>query len=408
MTSDVNTAVAEAHRQGWSTVLAGTMRLTRDLELAEECVQEAYAAALGTWAVTGVPDSPTGWIATTARRRAIDAIRRKEMYRAKLELLVRPPDAPVDEPLHLIFMCCHPALSVDVRPALTLRLVCGLSTREIADLFLVSEPAMAARLTRAKKKITAARIPFRVPESDQLPERLPAVLAVVHLLFTIGHAAPSGATLLRAELADRAVWLARMLHRLMPAEPEVRGLLALVLATDARRNSRVDARGRLVRLDRQDRSRWDRAMIAEADALIVAGLRAGGGRPGRYLLQAAIAGLYAEAPSFAETDWGQIVALYDVLRRVWPSPVVDLNRTVALSRAVGPEVALREIERLERDDRLAGYRYLPAIKADVFEQLGRPEEAARAYRSALDLAANEVERQFLGERLAEIDARQDR
>jgi RNA polymerase sigma-70 factor (ECF subfamily) len=418
---DVNSAVADAHRRGWALVLAATVRVTRDLDLAEECVQEAYAGALTAWPADGVPANPVAWLTTTARRRAIDAIRRDQVYRAKLTLLVRPDedndqpsldegagpaaeepaDVVPDERLRLIFMCCHPALAPDVQPALTLRLVCGLTTGEIAHAFLVSEPTMAARLTRAKKKISAARIPFRVPGAAELPGRLRVVLGVIHLLFTTGHTAPSGAGLVRADLTEQALHLARTLRDLMPGEREVRGLLALLLATDARRSTRVDAEGRLVRLGEQDRSRWDRAAVAEAHDLIVDGIR--GGRPGRYVLQAAIAALYAQAPTFEQTDWPQIVTLYDHLLSVWPSPVAALNRTVALARVHGPDHAMLTIEQLERDGRLAGYQYLPAIKADLLQQLGRIAEAAQAYRQALDLTANETEREFLTQRLAEVD-----
>ena len=419
--TDVNRAVADAHRRGWALVLAATVRVARDLDLAEECVQEAYAGALTAWPADGVPANPVAWLTTTARRRAIDAIRREHVLRSKLALLVGPDEA-VDEPaldegaedaweeladvvpderLRLIFMCCHPALAADVQPALTLRLVCGLTTREIAHAFLVSEPTMAARLTRAKKKISAARIPYRVPEAAELPDRLRAVLGVIHLLFTTGHTAPSGASLVRTDLTDQALHLARMLRDLMPDEREVWGLLALLLVTDARRSTRVDAQGRLVRLEQQDRSRWDRAAIAEAHDLIVDGLR--GGQPGRYILQAAIAALYAQAPTFEQTDWPQIVTLYDELLSVWPSPVVALNRTVALAQVRGPEQALLEIEDLEKDGRLAGYQYLPAIKAELLQRLGRTTEATLAYRQALDLTGNETEREFLTRRLPKPD-----
>ncbi|WP_329111254.1 sigma-70 family RNA polymerase sigma factor [Micromonospora sp. NBC_01699] len=393
-------------------MLAATARVARDLDLAEECVQEAYAAALTGWARHGIPANPAAWLTTTAKRRAMDAIRREQVFRAKLPLLVEPEeslevDVPVaeeptdvvpDERLRLIFMCCHPALAPEAQMALTLRLVCGVSTADIARAFLVSEPTMAARLTRAKKKISVARIPYRVPKAAELPERLAGVLGVIHVLFTLGHTAPAGAELVRTDLVDRAVHLTRMLRKLMPDERDVWGLLALLLVTDARRATRVDARGRLLRLEEQDRSRWDRSAIAEAGDLIVAGLR--GGRPGRYLLQAAIAALYAEAPTYEQTNWQQIVTLYDVLLSVWPSPVVALNRTVALAEVSGPARALAEVERLESDDRLAEYQYLPAVKADLLRRLGRAHEAAVEYRRALELTGNEAEREFLTERLA--------
>ncbi|MEV4108559.1 sigma-70 family RNA polymerase sigma factor [Nonomuraea sp. NPDC049695] len=413
--ADVEAAVADAHRRGWALVLAATARVARDVDLAEECVQEAYAAALASWARDGIPDNPVAWLTTAAKRRAMDAVRRQQTFRSKLPLLVEPAktedEAAIDEPtalgpedvvpderLRLIFMCCHPALAQDAQLALTLRLVCGATTATVARAFLVSESTMAARMTRAKKKISAARIPYRLPGAAELPDRLRAVLGVIHLLFTAGHTAPSGASLVRMDLVDQSLRLARLLRELMPDEREVWGLLALLLVTDARRGTRVDADGRLLRLEDQDRSLWDRSAMAEAHDLIVDGLR--GGRPGRYVLQAAIASLYAEAPSYDQTDWPQIVTLYDELLSVWPSPVVALNRTVAVSMVSGPAQALEEVAELEKDGRLARYQYLPAIKADLLHRLGRSEEASIAYRQALELTANDAEREFLAERLA--------
>jgi RNA polymerase sigma-70 factor, ECF subfamily len=407
-------ALADAHRREWARVLAATVRVARDLDLAEECVQEAYAAAMTAWDRSGIPDNPGAWLTTAARRRAVDAIRRDAALRSRLPLLVveeedQAPDetegremeklsqAVPDERLRLIFLCCHPALGQEAQVALTLRLVCGLPVPDIARSFLVTEPTMAARITRAKKKIAAARIPYRIPNPAELPERLRAALAVIHLLFTTGHTAPSGDSLMRADLVDRAMRLARMLSELMPGDTEARGLLALLLVTDARRATRADSDGRLLRLKDQDRSRWDRAALAEADAMIIDCLRAG--PPGRYVLQAAIASLYAEAPAYEQTDWPQIVALYDRLLEVWPSPVVALNRAVPLAMVAGPQAALAEVERLEGDPRLAGYQYLPAIKADLLSRLGRAGEAAEAYRQAFALAANEAERAFLAEQL---------
>jgi RNA polymerase sigma-70 factor (ECF subfamily) len=308
-------------------------------------------------------------------------------------------DAVPDDRLRLIFTCCHPALAREAQVALTLRLVCGVGTDDIAKAFLVSESTMAARVTRAKKKISAARIPYRAPGASELPERLDAVLTVIHLLYTTGHTAPSGTGLVRADLVDRALGLNRMLLALMPDEPEVRGLLALLLLTDARRATRTDADGRLVVLEDQDRSAWDRAAIEEGRHLVVDAFRTG--RVGRYALQAAIASLHAVAGSYAATDWRQVLGLYDELLKVWPSPVVALNRAVAVSMVRGPAAALEEIEVLERDGRLAGYRYLPAVRADLLRRLGRHEAAATAYRAALDLADNEAEREFLAGRLAE-------
>ncbi|BCJ57785.1 RNA polymerase subunit sigma-24 [Micromonospora endophytica] len=406
---EVEHAVADAHRREWAFVLAATARVAGDFDLAEECVQEAYVAALGAWARDGVPDRPGAWLTATARRKALDVLRRRQVLRAKLPLLLEPdetefemPDevAVPDDRLRLIFTCCHPALARDAQVALTLRLVCGVSTGDIARAFLVSEPTMAARVTRAKKKIAAARIPYRVPESAELPERLDAVLTVVHLLLTTGHTAPSGTDLVRADLVDRALHLARMLLALMPDEPEVRGLLALLLLTNARRATRTDSQGRLLRLEDQDRSAWDRATIDEGRRLVVEAFRTG--RVGRYALQAAIASLHALAPSYDATDWPQIVRLYDALLGCWPSPVVALNRAVAVSMVDGPEAALTEVDTLAQDPRLAGYHYLPAIRADLLRRLDRPAEAAEAYRAALALVDNDAERTHLTTRLATL------
>ena len=415
---DPAAAVADAHRREWAFVLAATARVAGDIDLAEECVQDAYVAALDAWSRQGVPRNPGAWLTTTARRRAIDALRREATLRGKLPLLIEP-DPPVasssppppaadpgeddvigDDRLRLVFTCCHPALAREAQVALTLRLVCGLTTTEIAQAFLVAEPTMAARVTRAKKKISAARIAYRVPEAAELPDRLDAVLTVVHLLYTTGHLAPAGENVVRDDLVQRALDLARMLSSLMPDEREVRGLLALLLLTDARRATRADASGRLLLLADQDRSRWDQAAIAEGKALVLGALR--GGRPGRFALQAAIAALHAEAAAYDQTDWPQIVQLYDALLAVWPSPVVALNRAAAQAMAQGPAAGLAEIEQLERDGRLADYRYLPAAKADLLRRLGRAEEAAQAYRSALALTENTAEREFLARRISEV------
>jgi RNA polymerase sigma-70 factor (ECF subfamily) len=406
----VRLAVADAHRREWAFVLAATARVASDIDLAEECVQDAYVRALDAWTRDGVPNNPGAWLTTAARRLALDALRRDRTLRTKLPLLVEPvttepadetgaDDVIPDDRLRLVFICCHPALAREAQIALTLRLVCGLTTSEIAQAFLVSEATMAARVTRAKKKISAARIAYRVPEAHELPDRLDAVLTVVHLLYTTGHTAPSGPALVKGDLVDRAIELARLLRTLMPDEREVLGLLALLLLTDARRATRVGADGRLLLLEEQDRSRWDPRAIAEGRALLIDALR--GGRPGRFALQAAIAALHAEAPSYAETDWTQVLGVYDVLLAAWPSPVVALNRTVALAMVEGPAAALAEIESLERDGRLAGYRYLASTKADLLRRLDRHAEAAAAYRAALALADNAAEQAFLEERLAE-------
>jgi RNA polymerase sigma-70 factor (ECF subfamily) len=420
VTAEARAAVADAHRREWAFVLAATARVARDIDLAEECVQDAYVAALDAWSRNGVPRSPGAWLTTAARNRALDALRRQQTLRAKLPLLIEPDPEPgglagappgdrgagqeddviPDDRLRLVFTCCHPALAREAQVALTLRLVCGLTTAEIAQAFLVSEPTMAARVTRAKKKISAARIAYRVPGEAELPDRLDAVLTVVHLLFTTGHTAPAGPRLVRTDLVDRAIGLARMLRELMPDEREVRGLLALLLLTDARRATRTDAAGRLLLLEDQDRAQWDRAAIEEGISLVPGALR--GGCPGRFALQAAIAALHAEAPSYATTDWPQVLALYGELLRAWPSPVVALNRVVALAEVDGPEVALAELDELSQDGRLAGYHYLPAARAALLRRLGRRAEAADAYRAALELASNEAERDFLARRLAAL------
>ncbi|GAA1949847.1 RNA polymerase sigma factor [Amycolatopsis minnesotensis] len=397
-------AVADAHRHEWAAVLAATVRVTRDLDLAEECVQDAYAAALGDWTRGGVPSKPGAWLTTAARHNALDALRRARTLRSKLHLLVEPeragaPASDGDDRLRLVFLCCHPALAVEAQVALTLRVVCGVATPDVAKAFLVSEPTMAARITRAKKKIATAGIPFRMPGAAELPARVDAVLTVIHLLFTTGHTAPTGPELTRTGIAEHALDLARLLHGLLPGECEVRGLLALLLANHARRATRTADDGRLLLLEEQDRSVWDAGVIAEAHELVVGALRGGG--PGRFALQAAIAALHASAPSYSDTDWPQILVLYNALLKVWPSPVVALNRAVAVSMADGPAPALAEIESLERDGGLVGYRYLPAVKADLLRRLGKAPEAAAEYERALALTDNEAERAFLLGRLSE-------
>jgi RNA polymerase sigma-70 factor, ECF subfamily len=396
--------VADAHRREWAYVLAATVRVTRDLDTAEEAVQDAYVRALETWARDGVPTRPGAWLTTVARRRALNLLRRGRTLEAKLPLLLgsaedEPDDADAipDDRLRLVFTCCHPALAREAQVALTLRLVCGVATADVAHAFLVSETTMAARLTRAKRKIATARIPYAVPTAEELPGRVDAALTVIHLLYTTGHTARTGDALVRDELTGRALDLARMLRRLMPADREAAGLLALLLVHEARRSTRTDPTGRMVRLAEQDRAAWDQEHIAEADGLIVGALEAG--PPGRFLLQAAIAALHAQSPSFDRTDWPQILTLYDELLRIWPSPVVALNRAVAMSMVDGPEAALAEVEALERDSRLAGYRYLPATKADLLHRLGRDAEAANAYQAALALADNAAEQEFLAERV---------
>ena len=392
------------------------MRVVRDIDVAEEAVQDAYVQALRRWERDGVPDRPGAWLTTVARRTGFNLLQRRRTLETKLPLLIdrRPAagdgvdaevaDAPAiaDDRLRLVFTCCHPALAPEAQVALTLRLVCGVPTADIARGFLVADSTMAARLTRAKKKIATARIPYAVPSAAELPERLDAVLTVIHLLYATGHTAPSGADLVRHELCDRALDLAVLVRHLLPAEREAAGLHALLLAHHARRATRVDGAGKLLRLEEQDRTQWDASTIAEADRLIVAALRAG--PPGRFTLQAAIAAVHAQAPSYEATDWPQIVALYDELLRAWPSPVVALNRAVAVAEVEGPAAALALVEALERDDRLAGYRYLPATKADLLHRLDRHAEAADAYRAALRLTDNATEQEFLTERASAADA----
>jgi RNA polymerase sigma-70 factor (ECF subfamily) len=392
-------------------VLAATARVTRDLDAAEESVQDAYVAALEAWTRDGVPDNPAAWLTTVARRRALNAMRRRRTLSRKLPLLVEPqatevpedPSVIPDDRLRLIFTCCHPALAREAQVALTLRLVCGVSTGDIAQMFLVPEPTMAARLTRAKKKIAAARVPYEVPGPEELPARLDTVLTVIHLLYTTGHTAPSGAMLTRVEPAERALDLARMVVDLMPGDREAQGLFGLLMVNHARRATRTDEEGRLVLLEDQDRSAWDREAIEDGHRLVLAALE--GGRPGRFALQAAIAALHAQADSYAATDWRQIVDLYDELLRIWPSPVVALNRAIAVSMVEGPEAGLAAVAALEADSRLAGYQYLPAARADMLRRLGRREEAVAAYRTALRLADNVAEREFLERRLDAITSR---
>ena len=413
---DVNRALADAHRHEWAKVLAATVRVAGDLDLAQECAQDAYLTALETWRRDGIPRNPGAWLTIAARHKALDSHRRATALRARIPQLIDPygdgspsPETQLtemdqipDDRLRLVFTCCHPALAREAQVALTLRLVCGLTTEQIAHAFLVSEPTMAARVTRAKKKISGARIPYRVPDAHELPERLDAVLTAVHLVFTAGHTAATGDVLVRPDLVARAIDLCRVLADLMPDEREVRGLLALMLLTDARRATRVDGDGDLVLLEDQDRSRWDHAAIERGRVMVLEALR--GGRPGRFVIQAAIAALHAEAPCFADTDWGQVVDLYDLLLMAWPSPVVALNRVVAVGFRSGPEAGLTALDQLEAEAgrALSTYHYLPATRADFQRQLGRDQAAAASYRRALALVENDVERAFLERRLATL------
>jgi len=413
MDPDVVAAVAEAHRRDWGFVLAATARITRDLDAAEDCVQDAYAQALAAWPVSGVPAKPAAWLTVVARRRAMNLIHRNDTLSRKLPLLADAAAVPgpgaddtladtiPDDRLRLIFTCCHPALAAGARVALTLRLLCGLTTGEVASAFLVSEPTMAARITRAKKKIAAARIPYQVPPPGELPARLAAVLDVVHLLFTTGHTAPAGQSLQRRDLVERALDLARMLRQLLPDDPAVAALLALILLTDARRHTRTAADGQLILLAEQDRSRWDRAEINEGLALIRAALEQR--PPTRYALMAAIAAVHAAAPRWEATDWQQITDLYDALIQIWPSPVVALNRAIAIGEARGPQAGLAALDELATEPQLAGYHYLPAARAEFLRRLHRTGDARLAYQEARLLADNPVEQDFLTRRISELD-----
>jgi len=388
---------ADIFRAEWGQVVATLIRTTGDWELAEESAQEACAAALERWPRDGVPDRPGAWLTTAARNRAIDWLRREAVGAAKLQevaaMTSEPPpayDVP-DDRLRLMFTCCHPALAMEARVALTLRTLAGLSTAEIARAFLVGEPTMSKRLTRARRKIQHAGIPYRVPPAHLLPERMPAVLAVLYLLFNEGYSDVS-----RSTLSQEAIRLARLLVELMPDEPEAAGLLALMLFHDSRRETRLSPDGVLVTLDEQDRTRWDGELIAKAEQLLDRTLERR--RPGPYQVQAAIAACHAVARTAADTDWPQVAALYAQLPQ---TPVVALNRAVAIGMADGPAVGLALVDKLAAES-LAGYHLLPAVRADFLRRLDRRTEAAAAYREAAALATTEADRRYLERRLAEV------
>lgn len=410
-TEDISAIVDSIYRGESRRVFATLVRIIGDFELAEEALHDAFASAVEQWPRDGVPANPRAWLVSAGRFKAIDTIRRRARFNESLGELAERLDAKPqatgpgdvedveDDRLRLIFTCCHPALVPEAQVALTLREVCGLTTEEIASAFLTSPPTLAQRIVRAKAKIRDARIPYQVPSREELPERLDAVLQVIYLVFNEGYAASSGATLTRADLSDEAIRLGRLLLELLP-EPEVMGLLALMLLHESRRGARTTPTGELVLLDDQDRSLWIREQIDEGRSLVQRALASG--RFGPYTLQAAIAAVHADAPDAAATDWAQIVDLYDLLVRIVPSPIVELNRAVAVAMRDGPAVGLALVDEILARGELADYHLAHATRADLCRRLGRTAEARAAYQQALSHARQEPERRFLERRLADL------
>jgi RNA polymerase sigma-70 factor (ECF subfamily) len=413
MSTDAASAVEAVYRSDWGRIVAALITLVGDFDLAEECAQEAFTAAVDQWRVSGVPEFPRAWIIQTARHKAIDRIRRNLRFEEKLESyavsgLVRTVEEPdydsteiPDDRLRLIFTCCHPALAPDTQVALTLRTLCGLETDEIARAFLVPSTTMAQRLVRAKRKIRDARIPYMVPETKDLAARLDAVLTVIYLVFNEGYAATRGGPLVRTDLCAEAIRLGRLVSSLMGPRPpaDVMALIALMLLHDARRDARIDDAGDLIILEAQDRSRWNQAQIAEALPLVTEAFRSG---PSPFALQAAIAAAHCQAVRAEDTDWPQIVRLYDVLEGVQPSPIVSLNRAVAVAMAESPQTGLALVDAIAAGNDLDNYHLLHAVRADLLRRVGSSAEAAKSYERALALVTNDSERRFLERRLREV------